>query len=115
MDGSAQVLPGSALQHRSWNLLSLLRLLARLEGGGSLGGRGRGRLRAAVGRPAGRGRGLPRHTAQQICRLAAQQQPILVHLLSFPTERTARGMAHSITYSAQALCTPVLSPVCHHS
>lgn len=90
---SAQILPGAALQHGSWNLLGLLRLLACLEGGGSLGRRGRGRLRTAVGRPARWRRGLPSHIAQEIRRLAAQQQPILVYLPPFPTVGTAQATA----------------------
>lgn len=70
--------PGAALQRGGGGLLGLR--LARLEGGGRLGGRGRRRLRAPIGRHARRRRRLPGHAVQQLRGVRAQQQAVLMCL-----------------------------------
>lgn len=75
---STAITPWAALQRRGRDLFGLL--LARLEGGRGLGGRGWRRLRASVRRSARRRRRLPGDVVQQIGCVAAQQMAVLMCL-----------------------------------
>ena len=70
--------PRTPLHGRGWELLGLL--LPGLECGCCLRGRGRGRLPAPVWRHSRRWRRLPRAIAQQLCRIAAQHDVVILTL-----------------------------------